>query len=177
MFPSKTSLLYPIPFRCSTPDYIQLFQCHIRSSIHPPNEMRRSREASTINSPDPPAFQILSIYPLIQLIFSTFPLTNFTFALLCYLLGVALLLVSLIYVIPRSRFRPCKGGPDPVNLQNLTFYHAGIQSNFRLEIWWFRGHFWSTFLKASLCGPWSQFFMKMLTSQIYIDFFNTKSRF
>ena len=46
----------------------------------------------------------LSTYPTYLFYFSTYQLC------FCYLLGVALLLVSLIYVIPGSRFRPCKGG-------------------------------------------------------------------
>ena len=73
------------------------------------------RKTVHVDLPPPPNFEFagptgvsdpqhLSTYPTYLFYFSTYQLC------FCYLLGVALLLVSLIYVIPGSRFRPCKGG-------------------------------------------------------------------
>ena len=120
--------------------------------------------------------QHLSTYPTYLFYFSTYQL-YFCFTLL---LAWCCFVTSFFDIChPREPISALQGGTqDYLTSKIRLFDHSGIQSNFRLEIWCFRAHFWSTLelQKHHFSDPEANFSWKCWPHR-YIDFFNTKSRF
>ena len=111
----------------------------------------------------------LSTYPTYLFYFSTYQL-YFCFTLL---LAWCCFVTSFFDIChPREPISALQGGTQDYSTSKIRLFdHSGIQSDFRLEIWCFRAHFWITLelQKHHFSDPETNFSWKCWPHR-YIDF-------